>query len=260
MKAGQFRPARSVSGDLVSVPSISQPGESGKAVYDSAGARTRLSALLAAAALPVSVLVALAVFDSTRHFERAGETVLVSIIPPEPTRRPLSDVLLEPVTEPAPPRLPAIEPPTVEITTARSATSLPTVTPPAQASIPVEQTTAASRPEAVEQHAPAQIAADDRKALFESRIRHLVEARKRYPTGRDVSLQKPEGAVDLCVTLLRDGDVTDVRIRRSSGSYILDGAGRRLLSSMQFPPFPEDFVPEAGTHAFCMVLDYRIPR
>ena len=259
-KAGQFRPARSVSGDLVSVPSISHPGESGEAVYDPAGARTRLSALLAAAAVPVSVLVALAVFDSTRLFERARETVLVSIIPPEPTRRPLPDVPLKPAPEPAAPRLPAIEPPTVEIAMARSATSPPTVTSPVQATVPVEQATPTSRTEAVKPNAPSPAAADDRKSLFESRIRDLVEARKRYPTGRDVSLQKPEGAVDLCVTLRRDGDVTDVRIRRSSGSYILDGAGRRLLGSMQFPPFPEDFVPDAGTHAFCMVLDYRIPR
>lgn len=244
----------------MSVPFVSHPGESAKAVYEPAGARARFSAFLAAAAVPVSVLAALAAIDSTRHFERTRETVLVSIISPEPARRPAPEVPLKAAPHPVAPRVPVIEPPAVEIEPARIAASQAAPVPPAQPSIPVEREAPMPRPDAVKSMASAQPVVDDKKSLFESRIRDLVEARKRYPTGRDVSLQKPEGAVDLCVTLRRGGDVAEVRIRRSSGSYILDGAGKRLLTSMQFPPFPEDFVPDAGTHAFCMVLDYRIPR
>jgi len=94
---------------------------------------------------------------------------------------------------------------------------------------------------------------------FENKIRSVIEASKRYPTGREASLQKPQGVVVACVVLQRDGSLQDMKIQKSSTYPILDNAAKRLLANLQYPPIPTDIFPGQASHAFCVNLDYKVP-
>lgn len=111
--------------------------------------------------------------------------------------------------------------------------------------------------------APAATSADAKRADldsdFEHKIRHLIESAKRYPTGREASLQKPQGVVVACVLLQRDGSLQEMKVQKSSTYPILDNAAKRLLSNLQYPPIPEDIFPGRASHSFCVNLDYKVP-
>jgi protein TonB len=94
---------------------------------------------------------------------------------------------------------------------------------------------------------------------FENKIRFLIEASKRYPTGREASLQKPQGVVVTCVTLQRDGNLQEMKIQKSSTYPILDNAAKRLLANLQYPPMPQDIFSGQASHSFCVNLDYKVP-
>jgi protein TonB len=110
---------------------------------------------------------------------------------------------------------------------------------------------------------PATPSADVKKAdldtEFEHKIRQLIEASKRYPTGREASQQKPQGVVVGCVLLQRDGSLQEMKIQKSSTYPLLDNAAKRLLSNLQYPAMPEDIFPGRANHSFCVNLDYKIP-
>jgi protein TonB len=94
---------------------------------------------------------------------------------------------------------------------------------------------------------------------FENKIRSVIEASKRYPTGREASLQKPQGVVVACVVLQRDGSLQEMKVQKSSTYPILDNAAKRLLANLQYPPIPTDIFPGQASHAFCVNLDYKVP-
>jgi protein TonB len=94
---------------------------------------------------------------------------------------------------------------------------------------------------------------------FENKIRSVIESSKRYPTGREASLQKPQGVVVACVVLLRDGTLQEMKIQRSSTYPILDNAAKRLLANLQYPPMPQDIYQGQANHSFCVNLDYKVP-
>jgi protein TonB len=94
---------------------------------------------------------------------------------------------------------------------------------------------------------------------FENKIRSVIEASKRYPTGREASLQKPQGVVEACVVLQRDGSLQEMKVQKSSTYPILDNAAKRLLANLQYPPIPTDIFPGQASHAFCVNLDYKVP-
>jgi len=94
---------------------------------------------------------------------------------------------------------------------------------------------------------------------FENKIRFLIEGSKRYPTGREASLQKPQGVVVACVTLQRDGNLQEMKIQKSSTYPILDNAAKRLLANLQYPPMPQDIFSGHASHSFCVNLDYKVP-
>lgn len=111
--------------------------------------------------------------------------------------------------------------------------------------------------------APTAVTSETRKAdpdqAFEGKIRHLIESSKRYPTGREASLQKPQGVVVACLVLQRDGMLQEVRLQKSSTYPLLDNAAKRLLSNLQYPSIPEDIYPGHASHSFCVNLDYKAP-
>lgn len=106
---------------------------------------------------------------------------------------------------------------------------------------------------------PVERKRSDADPQFESVIRQLIESSKRYPTGREASLQKPQGVVTACVVLKRDGHLQEVQIQQSSTYPLLDNAARRQLSSLQYPPMPESSFVGSAQHSFCVKLDYKFP-
>jgi protein TonB len=96
-------------------------------------------------------------------------------------------------------------------------------------------------------------------ASFESVIKAAIEAKKSYPTGRQAMLERPVGTVGLCMLLSRAGKLLESRIAVSSGSILLDGAARRLVSSISFPAFPETYLVGKGQNEFCVRLKYELP-
>ncbi len=100
---------------------------------------------------------------------------------------------------------------------------------------------------------------NDNEPQFESQIRQLIEASKRYPTGREASLQKPQGIVSACVVLKRDGALQEVLIQQSSTSALLDTAAKRQLAAIQYPPIPDNSFAGSAQHTFCVKLDYKFP-
>ena len=53
-------------------------------------------------------------------------------------------------------------------------------------------------------------------------VRATLNANKRYPTGREASLQRPSGKVKVWFVLLRNGSLQEAGIDESSNSIILD--------------------------------------
>lgn len=94
---------------------------------------------------------------------------------------------------------------------------------------------------------------------FESHIRRLIESAKRYPTGREASLQKPQGVVVACVILQRDGSLQEVKVQKTSTYPILDSAAKRLLANLQYPAMTQDMFVGHLSHMFCVNLDYKVP-
>ncbi|WP_244216337.1 energy transducer TonB [Herbaspirillum rubrisubalbicans] len=95
------------------------------------------------------------------------------------------------------------------------------------------------------------------EAEFIARVRAYLNAVKRYPTGREASLQRPEGTVKVWFVLNRDGSVVDVGIEQSSNSMLLDQAARRSVGMGRFPSFPEQFQPGQPTHRFVVDLEFK---
>ncbi|WP_321818762.1 MULTISPECIES: TonB family protein [unclassified Paraburkholderia] len=94
---------------------------------------------------------------------------------------------------------------------------------------------------------------------YEAKLLSLVEAHKLYPTGRQAMLDHPQGTVQVCVSLTRNGEPGDVRIASSSGSMLLDLAARKLVSGLTYPAFPEQAFAGQARHEFCMNVEYQSP-
>lgn len=111
-----------------------------------------------------------------------------------------------------------------------------------------------SRPVAMPSASPAR-----QPPAFETIIKDAIEAKKAYPTGRQAMLERPVGTVAICMVLSRSGKLIDSRIADSSGSILLDGAAKRLVSGVSFPPFPESYLIGKAQNEFCVRLKYELP-
>lgn len=97
-------------------------------------------------------------------------------------------------------------------------------------------------------------------ANFADKIRQLINNNKAYPTGREASIQKPEGTVEVCVVIARNGEYVDANVKESSGSIILDQAGKRLVSRLRYPAFEDTAFKGQAQHEFCVRLKYEVPK
>ena len=87
-------------------------------------------------------------------------------------------------------------------------------------------------------------------------VRATLNANKRYPTGREASLQRPSGKVKLWFILARNGALQDAGIDESSNSIILDNAALSTLRRTTYAPWPEGSWASQSQHKFTVTLDF----
>ena len=87
-------------------------------------------------------------------------------------------------------------------------------------------------------------------------VRATLNANKRYPTGREASLQRPSGKVKLWFVLTRNGALQDAGIDESSNSIILDNAALSTLRRTTYAPWPEGSWTSQSQHKFTVTLDF----
>lgn len=90
-------------------------------------------------------------------------------------------------------------------------------------------------------------------------VRALLNASKRYPSGREASLQRPEGRTRVWFVLTRSGALADSGILDSSSSLILDNAALATIRRVSYPPFPAEAWPGSEQHKFTAELDFKPP-
>ncbi len=148
---------------------------------------------------------------------------------PTPSPNPIPVARQEPPPPPAPPAPPAPTPPP-------PAPPLPPAPPPAP---------------------PAPAAPSvDASATYTGRVRAYLNSVKRYPTGREASIQRPEGKVRVWFVLRRDGSLVDAGVEDSSNSILIDNAGLTTVKRGSMPPFEAAFGSEE-THRFTVDLDFK---
>lgn len=179
--------------------------------------------------------------------------------PPEPPKvQPVQprEVLAKPLA-PAPVSRPEpVVPAATEAAHANVTEAPPAPKPvPARAEPPVQAPPVAEPPPP-----PPPVQAANTSASFADKIRQLINAAKAYPSGREAMTQRPEGTVEVCVTLARNGEYVDANVKESSGSILLDQAGKRLVARLRYPAFDESAFRGQAQHEFCIRLKYEVPK
>ena len=91
---------------------------------------------------------------------------------------------------------------------------------------------------------------------YTASVRALLNANKRYPTGRDASLQRPAGKVKIGFLLTRNGSLLDASVDESSNSIILDNAALATVRRTTYAAWPDGSWPSQSQHKFTVLLDF----
>jgi len=87
-------------------------------------------------------------------------------------------------------------------------------------------------------------------------VRTLLNANKRYPTGREASLQRPTGKAMVWFVLSRNGTLQEAGIEDTSNSILLDNAALSTVRRTSYTPWPEGSWPGQNQHRFTVTLDF----
>jgi protein TonB len=135
---------------------------------------------------------------------------------------------------------------------------------PAQSAAPVAQTTPAAPSAPVAQatpEIPRPVAPQVPPSLslennYIASVRNTLNANKRYPTGREASLQRPAGKVKIAFVLARNGSLVEASVEESSNSIILDNAALATVRRTNYAPWPDGSWPSQSQHKFTVSLDF----
>ncbi|NBQ86009.1 MAG: energy transducer TonB [Betaproteobacteria bacterium] len=94
------------------------------------------------------------------------------------------------------------------------------------------------------------------EAEFVTQLRAQLNASKRYPTGREASMQRPSGRVVVWFVLNRGGQLQDAGIAESSNSILLDNAALTTVRRASFPAWPDAAWTGQVSHRFTATLDF----
>ncbi|WP_434998096.1 energy transducer TonB [Pectobacterium brasiliense] len=173
---------------------------------------------------------------------------------PEPTRVNDPDPIIEaqPVTPPKPEVKPKPKP---EVKPKAETKPKPTPTP-AKPTTPRPEAPA-KRPAPAAPSAPSvNVAALENS--YAQALRAQLEQTKRYPTGRQASLERPEGRVEVWLEVDRTGRVIDSGISSKARSMLLNRAAQASLQSIkQVRAFPADAFAGQNTKRFLATFDYQ---
>ena len=123
--------------------------------------------------------------------------------------------------------------------------------PPSQPAASVVQAQEAPKPSPPQ--APASLSLENN---YIASIRATLNSNKRYPTGREASLQRPSGKVKLWFVLNRNGLLQEAGIDESSNSIILDNAALATVRRTSYLAWPEGSWPAQSQHKFTVTLDF----
>ena len=87
-------------------------------------------------------------------------------------------------------------------------------------------------------------------------IRAYLNSIKRYPSGREASIQRPRGKARVWFVLARDGRLLESGIDESSDSLLLDRTALQTLQRGGFPSFPDSAWNGQGSHRFTVELEF----
>ena len=91
---------------------------------------------------------------------------------------------------------------------------------------------------------------------FVAQLRAQLNASKRYPTGREASMQRPSGRVVVWFVLNRSGQLQETGVAESSNSILLDNAALTTVRRASFPSWPESAWVGQPTHRFTATLEF----
>nr|WP_314419383.1 TonB family protein [uncultured Erwinia sp.] len=192
--------------------------------------------------------------------------------PPEPQPQPEPQPEPEPMAEPV---VPAPEPviqskPIVKPTPKPKAETRPKPVP-EKAAKPQERVAprspAVSRPVSQPSAPPAPPSPPAPKANAQAvengylqALRRELEQRKRYPSGRQASLERPQGNVEVWLEVDRSGRVLASGIAGRAPSMLLNRAALSSLQSIsQLKPFPEEAFAGQRSKRFTATFNYQAP-
>src|SRR6218665_1514186 len=182
---------------------------------------------------------------------------------PEPDPEPVVE-LPEPPPQPKPkppqPKPHPPHPPTPRLTRAKPKVANPAQTPPA----PPQAVVAKAAPVAAPAAAPAPpVAPQVDVAAIEGRytaaLRADLERYKKYPTGREASLQRPVGDVVVWLLVDRSGNVVDSGIEAKARNMLLNKAAQSSLRRLEkVTPFPREAFGGKDRYSFTATFVYNV--
>jgi len=90
---------------------------------------------------------------------------------------------------------------------------------------------------------------------YVNRLYDQLNRTKRYPTGREASLTRPEGTAVVWVDVARDGHVVARGVEQTSYSMLLDDMAVALVGRTSYDSLPADGWTDGPTHRF--IVGYR---
>ncbi|BEL92669.1 energy transducer TonB [Serratia marcescens] len=196
-----------------------------------------------------------------RYDETAIELALVE---PEPAPEPQPETPPEPQPEPPPPEpepipepvVPAPEP-IVEAKPVPKPQPKPKPKPVKEKAKPVEKPKPTPAPAAP---AAPKVNAQAIENGYLLALRRELEQRKRYPSGRQASLERPQGNVEVWLEVDRSGRVLSSGIANKAASMLLNRAAMSSLQSISsVKPFPSEAFAGQTTKRFTATFNYQAP-
>ena len=177
------------------------------------------------------------------------EALVVEPKPPEP-----------PPTPPVEPDRPVVKPDPVP----KPVQTPPITTPQAPKPVVVNRTAPVNTAAPNATPAPTQSqavtpSAQSLESEYVRQIKAMLDATKRYPTGRQASLERPVGKVRIVFVLGRNGALVSAQVQVSSNSNMLDDAALSAVRRATYPAFTGDLWRGQNTHEFSVDIDFVPP-
>jgi len=224
-------------------------------------------------ALIALVLIALGIQSQTLKVEPVYDesAVELALVEPEPEVAPqpvveqeppppvIEDEEAEPAPPPPPPKpLPKPEPTPKPKPVPKPVVAKPTPTPPPVAAKPAPAAVAQAAPTPAPP-APPKVDGQALEGGYLKGLRNELDTYKQYPTGRQASLERPNGDVMVWLLVDRQGRVLDSGVQTPASSMLLNRAAANSLRRIkQVKPFPEQAFGGRNEQRFTATFNYSV--